>query len=196
MILTSEQIADLFAGRVIDHYEPVRRHHKQVLKDGSEILARPWSRTRSYAAQLPGKKASCQVLVLACVHDSTTDRWFLSLKIERVQQEPARLLKRGVITQTSAAEESSRAHGYTDRPSEALRGEPEAIDAESLDRYSKVASERHTAFLDALDDVPLEEQLAYELRRAREVGTDDTHARMAIQRRIRALRRKNDQRAA
>jgi hypothetical protein len=196
MILTSEQIADLFAGRVIDHYEPVRRHHKQVLKDGSEILARPWSRTRSYAAQLPGKKASCQVLVLACVHDSTTDRWFLSLKIERVQQEPARLLKRGVITQTSAPEESSRAHGYTDRPSEALKAEPEAVDAETLDKYSKQAQERHSAFLDALEERPLLEQLAYELRRAEEVGVDARHVHSALQRRIRALRRQIDQRAA
>lgn len=197
MIVTREQLDALFAGDVVEHTEPVRPSHRRELDNGVPIVVRPYSKTRSYAAQLAaGKTASCRVHVLACVHDAPHGVWRLHLKMEKVRQEPARLLKRGLVTQVPHDPAHPRSRGYTDRPSEALSGEPEAIDAETQDRYSREAVDRHRAFKDTVEDRPLEEQLAYELRRAEAVGVDATHSRAAIQRRIRALRRLIDQRAA
>lgn len=197
MILNEAQIEDLFAGKLVEHFIDLQPTHIERLQGGRTIRHCPVRVGKRCAVQMSiGKPASCDALVVA-IDTSWATGWPVKLKRALVQEEPVRLLRTGLIVQNDKlAKDDPRSFGYTERPSEALPGEPEAIDAETLSRYSKEANERHTAFQDALDERPLLEQLAYELRRAEEVGVDAKHVHSAIQRRIRALRRQIDQRAA
>jgi hypothetical protein len=197
VILDQDQIEALFAGETIDHHEKWRPHHTVHLDDGKTLTRPPWTIGQHYAAQIAaGKVASCRVVVLSTVGDHVNKLWTLRLRRLVVEQEKPRLLARGSGKEIKVHPESSRAKGYTDRPSEALRGEPEAIDAPTLEKYSQEARERHTAFIAELESRPLEEQVASALKYAAEIGVDDTHTRAAIQRRLRALYRRIDQRKA
>jgi hypothetical protein len=198
MILEPAQIAALHAGELVDHTINVTKSHRRLLDNGEEIVVRPFTHTKTYAAQIkkPGEppKTSCRMHVVSCVHDVPGKCWKLHLRIARVQQEPPRLLKAGLVVKTNLPEEHARARGYTDRPSEALSREPEAIPAEVQEKYSKERREAHEEFLATLDERPAMEQLAFALRLAEEEGVDPAHVHSQMRRRAKSLLRQIEQR--
>ena len=81
--------------------------------------------------------------------------------------------------------DSSR--GYTSRPEEAIPGEPEAVDADTLQQFAEDGAVRHLAFREGLR---LEDRLAHASRRAQAAGVDVTREHAAIARRVEAIERK------
>lgn len=199
MILAQDQLEALFAGETIDH------HSKRTPSEWNDFN---WTcRFKpgvSYAACLWGKRASCRVKVLTVV-PLGEEGWRLRLQIDRTREDRPVFLQRsggrprgrdeaaGDRNVTEAQRQVAR--GYTHMPSRALRDAGEAIDDETLARYSRERREAHEAFLAALDERPVIEQLVYELHRAQRVGTDSTWVHSVIMRKVRRLRRENDQRS-
>lgn len=187
MLITQEQMERLFKDEDVTHYEPIRgwEHTQFGLRCGFKM-------DKPYAMQLaPGRRATCRARITQLSHGDS--HWRMTLKIDRVVEDTPRFLQRSGGKPRGRDETDPVARGYTHMPAKALRDAGEAIDDETLTRYSKEAGERHDVFQTALEDVPIAQQLAYELERAANLGVDSVHSRMAIMRRIRQLRRKNDQ---
>jgi hypothetical protein len=196
VILAQEQLERLFAGVLVEHFIDLQPTHVERLLGGRTIRHCPVSVGKRYPVHPAfGKPASCEVLIVG-VDTTWATGWPVKLKRVTVEQVGPRYLQAsGGRERGSATPGDSIARGYTHTAAKALRDAGEAIDDETLGRYSKEAQEKHTAFLEGLDSRPLHEQLAYALEGAELVGVDHRHEQMVIRRKIRALLRKIDQAA-
>lgn len=180
----------LFKDEEVIHYEPIRgwEHTQFGLRCGFKV-------DKPYAMQLaPGRRATCRARIIHLKHGDS--HWRMTLRIDHSREETPRFLQRSGGKPRGRDETDPVARGYTHMSAKALRDAGEAIDDETLGRYTKEAQERDAARQDAIDSRPLHEQMAHEMEMWKLAGLDTKHDEMVFSRRLRVMRRKRQQKAA
>lgn len=185
IILTRDELTQLHSNQPVELRKRLKAKHIQILESGQHIWRCPYTAGTNVPVFRqpdtgPVGPHVCRATITEI--ELRDDHWILELRIHRTRTEPARLLAR----RSDAL--------YTSDPHQALPHEPEAIDQDTQHRYSNQARQRHADFQSA-HQAALHEQLQQELARAEALGTDVTHLRLAIEQRVRALKRRNDQAA-
>lgn len=197
LLISQEQMERLFKDEEVIHYEPIRgwEHTQFGLRCGFKL-------DKPYAMQLaPGRRATCRARITHLKHGDS--HWRMTLRIDRTVQDTPRFLQasggkpRGQDLnkgQPGPPVWDDMAKGYTHMPAKALRDAGEAIDDETLGRYTKEGWERHEARLEEqMNQLPPMEQLAFVLKLAEEEGVDPEHVHSAMRRRSKALLRQIEQ---